>query len=80
MRAVEEELRKETESCERLGKLLSMLAPARRISWSYSSDGEAGSGHRKSSLYSEDDLREQATAQRLARIVCNVSNVKHLHK
>ncbi len=47
LRAVEEELHKDTESCERLGELLSMLAPAKRISWSYSSDGEAGSGHCK---------------------------------
>ncbi len=34
-RAVEEELREDIESCEHLGELLSMLAPAKRISWSY---------------------------------------------
>ncbi len=43
----EEELREDTESCERKEELLSMLAPAKRISRSYSSDGEAGSGHCK---------------------------------
>ncbi len=47
LRAVEEELSEEIESCERLGEQLSMLAPAKRISWSYSSDGGAGSGHHK---------------------------------
>ncbi len=44
--AVGEELREDTESFEPLGELLSMLALAKRISWSYS-DGGAGSRHHK---------------------------------
>ncbi len=35
LQAVKEELREDTESCERLGELLSTLAPAKRISCSY---------------------------------------------
>ncbi len=47
LRAVEEKLHEDTESCELLGELLSMFAPAKRISGSFSSDEEAGSGQCK---------------------------------
>ncbi len=81
LRAVKEEptLREDTESCERWGELLSVLAPAERISLTLQTE-ELEADIVKYVIVQWGWFTRARATQKGARMVCNVSNVTHLHK